>query len=226
MRILIVEDEERVASFIAKGLQDAGYQTEVASSGREALERVRGPAEYNLVLLDVGLPDVDGFSVLTSIRESDQRIPVMMLTASSDVPSRVKGLDLGADDYLPKPFDFDELLARVRAHLRGRRQETSTLLEAGDLTLDLKTRQAARAGKRVNLTSREFALLEFFLRHPGQVLTRAQLLDGVWGFGFDPGSNVVDVYVGYLRAKLDRPGEPSTVETVRGGGYRLRAHPS
>jgi DNA-binding response OmpR family regulator len=222
MRILIVEDEARVASFIAKGLEGAGYQTEVTSRGREAVERVRGSGDYDLILLDVGLPDMDGFSVLTEIRGADQRTPVMMLTASCDVPSRVKGLDLGADDYLPKPFDFEELLARVRAHLRGQRQEVSFVLTSGDLTLDLKTREATRAGKRVNLTSREFTLLEFFLRHPGQVLSRAQLLDGVWGYDFDPGSNVVDVYVGYLRAKLDQPGEVSALETVRGGGYRLR----
>lgn len=225
MRILIVEDEERVASFIAKGLEGAGYRTEVAITGAEAVGWALAEPGFDLILLDVGLPDKDGFSVLADIRALDQQTPVMMLTALGDVPSRVRGLDLGADDYLPKPFDFDELLARVRAHLRSSPQATSFVLQSGDLALDLKTRRASRAGAEVGLTSREFALLEFFLRHESQVLTRAQILNAVWGYDFDPGSNVVDVYVGYLRAKLDRAGEASVIETVRGGGYRLRRPP-
>jgi DNA-binding response OmpR family regulator len=223
VRILLVEDEPRVASFIAKGLEGAGYVVDVAVDGGRALDLARG-GEYHLVLLDVGLPDMDGFRVLEALRAHDQSTPVVMLTARSDVPSRVRGLDLGADDYLPKPFDFDELLARIRAHMRHVQQSVSFLLEAGDLSLDLKTRQASRAGVRVDLTSREFALLEYLLRHGGQVLSRSQILNGVWGYTFDPGSNVVDVYVGYLRGKLDRAGEPSVIETVRGGGYRLRRH--
>ncbi|GAB4253896.1 MAG: response regulator transcription factor [Thermoleophilia bacterium] len=222
MRVLVVEDEARVASFIASGLEGAGYATEVVASGREAVDRILAEPGFDLVLLDVGLPDKDGFAVLADVRTVDRTTPIIMLTARGDVPSRVKGLDLGADDYLPKPFDFEELLARMRAALRQARQPASFALEAGDLSLDLKTRQATRAGSRVDLTSREFALLEFFLRHPGQVLSRSQILNGVWGYDFDPGSNVVDVYVGYLRAKLDREGEPSVIETVRGGGYRLR----
>lgn len=224
MRILVVEDEQRVASFIAKGLEGAGYRTEVVYRGAEAVDRALAEGEaFSLILLDAGLPDKDGFAVLEEIRAADQDTPILMLTARADVPSRVRGLDLGADDYLPKPFDFDELLARVRAHLRHKRQPTSFVLEAGDVRLDLKARRVSRGERCVDLTSREFTLLEFFLRHPGQVLSRSQLLNGVWGYDFDPGSNVVDVYVGYLRAKLDDPDAPSVIETVRGGGYRLHA---
>lgn len=222
MRILVVEDEPRVASFIARGLEGAGYATEVVSTGSQAVERILGGEPVDVVLLDVGLPDRDGFSVLADVRTVDRSTPIIMLTAQGDVPSRVKGLDLGADDYLSKPFDFDELLARIRAQLRETRQPASYLLEVGDLSLDLKTRQAMRGSVRVELTTREFSLLEFLMRHPGQVVTRSQILNSVWGYDFDPGSNIVDVYVGYLRHKIDREGEESVVETVRGGGYRLR----
>jgi two-component system, OmpR family, copper resistance phosphate regulon response regulator CusR len=221
MRVLVVEDEERVASFIAKGLEGAGYATEVASSGAEALDSFRERGA-DLVLLDVGLPDIDGFSVLKELRKVDQETPVIMLTARGDVASRVQGLDLGADDYLPKPFDFDELVARIRAQLRHSGQPQASVLQAGDLQLDLKTRRAQRGERGTDLTSREFAFLEFLLRHEGQVLSRSQILGSVWGYGFDPQSNVVDVYVGYLRGKLDRSGETTIIETVRGGGYRLR----
>jgi DNA-binding response OmpR family regulator len=221
VRVLVVEDEERVASFIAKGLEGAGYVTEVAASGASALEAMRERGA-DLVLLDVGLHDIDGFAVLAEMRRSDQSTPVIMLTARADVPSRVRGLDLGADDYLPKPFDFDELVARIRAQLRHNRQPQASTLSSGDLHLDLKTRKAQRGSHSADLTSREFALLEFLMRHDGQVLSRSQILGSVWGYGFDPQSNVVDVYVGYLRGKLDRPGEETIIETVRGGGYRLR----
>ena len=166
---------------------------------------------------------MDGFQVLAEVRKTDQVTPIIMLTARGDVPSRVKGLDLGADDYLPKPFDFDELVARIRAQLRHDRQEHGSVLQAGDLTLDLKARRALRGDRAFDLTSREFALLEFFLRHQGQVLTRSQLLSGVWGYDFDPQTNVVDVYVGYLRGKIDEPHGESMIETVRGGGYRFRS---
>lgn len=222
MRVLLVEDEERVASFIAKGLEGAGYITDVAGSGREALDRVRAGGAPDIILLDVGLPDRDGFEVLAELRKTDQMTPIIMLTARGDVPSRVRGLDLGADDYLPKPFDFDELVARVRAQLRHARQPQASVLEVGDLHLDLKTRQALRGERARDLTSREFTLLEFLMRHEGQVLSRSQILGSVWGYNFDPQSNIVDVYVGYLRGKLDRPGEETIIETVRGGGYRLR----
>jgi DNA-binding response OmpR family regulator len=223
VRLLLVEDESRVASFIAQGLADVGYVTDVVGKGIEAVDRVRQGQRYDLILLDVGLPDIDGFLVLAEIRKTDRATPIIMLTARGDVPSRVKGLDLGADDYLPKPFDFDELVARIRAQLRHDRQQQGSELRAGDLKLDLKTRQALVGDRVIDLTSREFALLEFFLRHPGQVLTRSQLLNGVWGYDFDPRTNVVDVYVGYLRGKLDEPHAESLIETVRGGGYRFRA---
>ena len=222
MRILVVEDEPRVASFISGGLEGAGYATEVVRTGSEAVERILGGEPLDLVLLDVGLPDRDGFSVLADVRTVDRRTPIIMLTAQGDVPSRVKGLDLGADDYLPKPFDFDELLARIRAQLRQTPQPASYLLGVGDLSLDLKTRRVMRGSLVVELTTREFSLLEFLMRHPGQVVTRAQILNSVWGYDFDPGSNVVDVYVGYLRHKIDRDEEESVIETVRGGGYRLQ----
>jgi len=221
MRVLVVEDEERVASFIAKGLEGAGYVTEVARDGRAALDLIRERGA-DLILLDVGLPDIDGFAVLSELRRTDQETPVIMLTARGDVPSRVRGLDLGADDYLAKPFDFDELVARIRAQLRHGSQSQAAVLQAGDLNLDLKTRRAERGEKSADLTSREFALLEFLMRHQGQVLSRSQILGSVWGYSFDPQSNVVDVYVGYLRSKLDRPGEPTIIETIRGGGYRLK----
>ena len=221
MRVIVVEDEERVASFIAKGLEGAGYVTEVVGTGQAALDLVRERGA-DLILLDVGLPDIDGFAVLSALRKSDPGTPVIMLTARGDVPSRVRGLDLGADDYLAKPFDFDELIARIRAQLRHSRQPEGSALQAGDLRLDLKTRRAERGGRATDLTSREFSLLEFLMRHEGQVLSRSQILGSVWGYSFDPQSNVVDVYVGYLRGKLDRPGEGTIVETVRGGGYRLR----
>lgn len=217
-----MEDEERVASFVAKGLEGAGYLTEVARSGKEALSHVRDSGPVDLILLDVGLPDMDGFEVLAELRKTDQETPIIMLTARGDVPSRVRGLDLGADDYLPKPFDFDELIARIRAQLRHTHQPMASVLEAGDLRLDLKTRRVTRAGRSADLTSREFALLEFLLRHEGQVLSRSQILGSVWGYHFDPQSNIVDVYVGYLRGKLDRPGTATIIETIRGGGYRLR----
>lgn len=219
-RVLVVEDQPRVASFIKQGLEAAGYVTEVAGEGRAAIDLASG-GDFDLMLLDIGLPDIDGFQVLADVRTVNVDIKVIVLTARGEVASRVRGLDLGADDYLPKPFDFDELLARVRAQLRSRRQPAASILSAGDIELDLKTRRVLRGENAVDLTSREFALLEFLLRHAGQVVSRAQLLNGVWGYDYDPRSNVVDVYVGYLRAKLDRPGEPSVIETVRGGGYRL-----
>jgi DNA-binding response OmpR family regulator len=223
MRVLLAEDESKVASFISQGLSEAGYVTEVVGTAEEALERILEAEPPDLLLLDVGLPGKDGFEVLREIRARNQALPIIMLTARADVASRVKGLDLGADDYLPKPFDFDELLARVRAQLRHARQPASAELQAGDLTLDLKSRRVSRGGRGIDLTSREFSLLEFLLRHEGQVLSRAQMLNAVWGYDFDPQSNVVDVYVGYLRSKLDLPDDESAIETVRGGGYRLRS---
>lgn len=217
-RILIVEDEERIATFVDKGLRAAGHATERASRGDEALELLRS-IDVDLVLLDVGLPGMDGFEVLRALRGSGSRVPVIMLTAHSSLEDTVQGLDGGADDYIPKPFRFDELLARVRVRLRDapRTAADPSELRHGSLSLDVRSRRAAVDGVAVELSAREFALAEEFLRHPDQVLSREQLLSRVWGYDFDPGSNVVDVYVRYLRAKLGA----QRIETVRGMGYRL-----
>jgi DNA-binding response OmpR family regulator len=215
VRLLVVEDEARIAAFLVKGLTAHGYAVDHARTAAEALSLTED-IEFALIVLDLRLPDADGLDVLRTLRSRGSDVPVVVLTARGDVGDRVEGLELGADDYLTKPFVFDELLARVRARLRGRREDQSTLV-VGGVRLDLRTRRALVDDREVDLTTREFALLETFLRHPGQVLSREQLLSQVWGMSFDPGSNLVDVYVGYLRRKL---GEGS-VETIRGAGYRL-----
>lgn len=221
-QILIVDDENRIALFIAKGLKAAGYATVTVGTGAEAIDHAC-TNRYDLMVLDLGLPDMDGFSVLQEIRGSGVTMPVIILTARDSVHDTVAGLEQGADDYMAKPFRFEELLARVRLRLRSEPAATTALpvLTAGGITLDLRTRRATIAGRSVELSAREFALAETFLRHPDQVLSREQLLDMVWGLDFDPGSNVVDVYVRYLRRKL---GE-AYIETVRGMGYRLITHP-
>ena len=217
--ILIIEDETRIAAFIAKGLKSAGFTSHATASGVEgAALAVHGG--FDLVVLDVGLPDIDGFEVLERIRGQGVAVPVILLTARSSVADRVAGLEGGADDYMPKPFSFEELLARIRLRLRtdtGQSAVDPTQLSHNGLTLDLRTRRATVGAKSVDLSAREFALAETFLRNPGQVLSREQLLSNVWGFDFDPGSNVVDVYVRYLRGKLGK----ERFETVRGMGYRL-----
>ncbi|CAL8973896.1 Transcriptional activator protein CopR [Tessaracoccus sp. O5.2] len=217
--ILIIEDETRIAAFIAKGLKSAGFTSHATASGVEgATLAVHGG--FDLVVLDVGLPDIDGFEVLERIRGQGVAVPVILLTARSSVADRVAGLEGGADDYMPKPFSFEELLARIRLRLRtdtGQSAGDPTQLSHNGLTLDLRTRRATVGAKSVDLSAREFALAETFLRNPGQVLSREQLLSNVWGFDFDPGSNVVDVYVRYLRGKLGK----ERFETVRGMGYRL-----
>jgi DNA-binding response OmpR family regulator len=218
-QILIVEDEPRIAAFIAKGLKAAGFTTLVEASGLAAVQLALA-GEIDLVILDIGLPDIDGFEVLSRLRGQGVTIPVIMLTARSSVADTVAGLQSGADDYMPKPFSFDELLARIHLRLRsdaGSSDSSAMVLSHGDLSLDLRTRRASAAGRSVDLTAREFTLAEMFLRNPGHVLSREQLLSGAWDYDFDPGSNVVDVYVRYLRRKLGA----EFFETVRGMGYRL-----
>ncbi len=216
-RILIAEDEARIASFIEKGLLREGFTTETASDG-ESAALLAESGRFDLVILDIGLPELDGFSVLRRLRARGVSLPIVILTARDEVSDIVAGLEGGADDYVRKPFAFDELLARIRLRLREPGSAEDDVLRAGGVELDLRRRRAVVEGRAVDLTAREFALAEMFVRHPEQVLTREQLLSRVWGFDFDPGSNVVDVYVRYLRRKL---GE-GRIETVRGVGYRLR----
>jgi two-component system, OmpR family, copper resistance phosphate regulon response regulator CusR len=215
-RILIAEDERRISSFLERGLTANGFTIEIAERGDEALE-LASSDRFDLVILDLGLPAMDGFDVLRELRRVNERVPVVILTARENVRDTVAGLEGGADDYITKPFRFQELLARVRLRLRGERRAESTTLRVGDLKLDLRTKQIVVAGSDVDLSAREFAMAEAFFRHPGQVLSREQLLDLVWGYAFDPGSNVVDVYVGYLRKKLGK----HRITSVRGMGYRL-----
>lgn len=218
-RILIAEDEERIASFLERGLRSNGFVTTTVGDGESAYaEAISG--NHDLLLLDIGLPRVDGFTVLRRIREARASLPVVILTARDSVRDTVAGLEGGADDYIAKPFAFDELLARVRLRLRTDTgaPADANILVAGDLNLDLRTRRAFVGGTTVDLTAREFLLAEVFCRHPDQVLSREQLLSQVWGFDFDPGSNVVDVYIRYLRRKLGA----DRIQTVRGMGYRLR----
>jgi two-component system, OmpR family, response regulator len=217
-RLLIAEDEPRIASFLEKGLRAAGYVTTVIDNGVDVVAYARDD-DFDLLILDLGLPGQDGLAALGQVRSRGQRLPVIVLTARDGISDRVTGLDLGADDYVTKPFSFEELLARVRARLRDRGAPTATVLEAGSVRLDLVARRATVAGREAELTAREFLLAETFLRHPGQVLSREQILDRVWGLGHDPGSNIVDVYIGYLRRKLGA----DVIQTVRGMGYRLRS---
>ncbi len=214
--ILIAEDEPRIAAFVAKGLAAKGFPTVVVDNGVAAAALARD-AEFSLMVLDLGLPGKNGMAVLAEIRQRGERMPVVILTARDEIDSTIAGFETGADDYMTKPFRFEELLARVRARLRVDRMEEPTLLRVGDVVLDLRTRRVTSRGQTIELTAREFALAETFLRHPDQVLSRQQLLSAVWGYDFDPGSNVVDVYVRYLRRKLG----PSVIETVRNMGYRL-----
>jgi DNA-binding response OmpR family regulator len=215
-RILIAEDEPGIVSFLRKGLEAAGHTTLVVEDGISAAHAARD-RDFDLMILDLGLPAMDGNEVLAEIRARGERMPVIILTARSGVADTVAGLEGGADDYMTKPFSFEELLARVKVRLRDPGSPEASELRAGIVALELKTRKARVGEKEVELSAREFILAETFLRHPGQVLSREQLLSNVWGYDFDPGSNVVDVYVGYLRRKLGK----DLIETVRGMGYRL-----
>ncbi|MEU8226299.1 response regulator transcription factor [Kribbella sp. NPDC048915] len=215
-RILIAEDEERIASFVERGLRSNGFVTTVVGDGETAYQE-GASGNYDLLVLDIGLPRVDGFTVLRRLREARVSMPVVILTARDSVRDTVAGLEGGADDYIAKPFAFEELLARIRLRLRSEGTPDANILQVGDLSLDLRTRRAFVDGASIDLTAREFLLAEVFCRHPDQVLSREQLLSQVWGFDFDPGSNVVDVYIRYLRRKLGA----ERIQTVRGMGYRL-----
>ena len=222
MNVLIVEDDRRISSFLVKGLKAEGYSTSVAYDGDAAREIAElAGADFDLVLLDLGLPGTSGRVVLEVLRARLPALPVIILTARDGLDSKVWGLDAGAADYITKPFAFEELLARIRAALRARDQAVSHQLVVGDLRLDLLTKVAWRAGRRIDLSVREWSLLEFFMRHPEQVLSRAQILNHVWEMDFEAGSNVVDVYVGYLRRKLNGTGQRPLLQALRGAGYRL-----
>jgi DNA-binding response OmpR family regulator len=216
VNVLVVQDEPRVAAFIKRGLEAEGFAVRTASDGADGL-KLTTSFDFDLVVLDLVLPTMSGEDVLTRLREGGSRVPVIVLTAKDAVADRVANLEAGADDYLTKPFSFSELLARIRARLRGADQTVAAEISHGAVTLDLNARHVRIEGRTVELTSREFALLETLMRHPGQVMSQPQLLDQVWGYDHEPGSNVVEVYVGYLRKKL----RPDVVETVRGAGYRF-----
>lgn len=215
-RILIAEDEARIASFLEKGLRSNGFTTTIVHDGEDAMHHAL-LGGFDLLILDLGLPEKDGFEILRELRRQQVRMPILIVTARDAVTDRVAGLDGGADDYITKPFSFEELLARVRVQLRGERAPEETVLHVGDTTLDLRTRRIQVGNKSFDLTAREFALAEMFFRHPGHVLSREHLLSRVWGYDYEPVSNVVDVYVGYLRKKLGR----ERIAGVRGMGYRL-----
>ena len=217
-RILVAEDEPRLSEFLEKGLRSSGFATTVVADGTAATLLAR-QHDFDLMILDLRLPGKDGLTVLRELRGAGSRIPVIILTALDDVTDKVAGLEGGADDYMTKPFRFEELLARIRTRLRDSGTSQPQMLRAGEVTLDLRTRWASVGGHPVGLSTREFALLETFLTYPNQVLSREQLLSQVWGYDFQPGSNVVDVYVGYLRKKLGA----ELIETVHGVGYRFRA---
>lgn len=222
MRILVVEDERKVAGFIRKGLEEEGYAVDVAGDGDTGLAMAL-EGIHDLILLDVHLPGRNGFSVLRELREKKVGTPVLLLTVRATIEDKVLGLDSGADDYLTKPFAFQELLARVRALLRRREGNREATLQVADLTLDPGRRVAYRGSERIDLTTKEFALLDYFMRHPGRVLTRTMIAEHVWDYDFDSMTNVIDVYVNYLRKKIDKGRERKLIHTVRGTGYVMKA---
>jgi two-component system, OmpR family, response regulator len=221
VRVLVVEDDVKMAAAIRRGLRFEGIVVDLAEGGDEAI-RLAGATEYDAILLDVMLPDLDGFETCRRLRSQGVWVPILMLTARDAVEDRVRGLDTGADDYLTKPFSLAEVLARLRALARRGPIERPTVLEVGDLRLDPATHEVWRSDHEIQLSAREFALLETFMRRPGQVLTQLQLLEAAWDLGYEQRSNVVEVYVRYLREKIDRPFGVKSIETVRGAGYRLR----
>jgi heavy metal response regulator len=221
MRLLVVEDEKKVASFIKKGLEEEGYAVDLAADGETGL-MMGLDGVHNLIILDVNLPRMDGLSVLQELRKKKVTTPVLLLTVKATIEDKVLGLDSGADDYLTKPFAFQELLARVRALLRRRAEADSPLLQVADLALDPATRFVSRGDEKIELTAKEFALLAYFMRNPGRVLTRTMIAEHVWDYDFDPMTNVIDVYVNYLRKKIDAGREAKLIHTVRGVGYVMK----
>ena len=221
MRVLVVEDEVKMAGLLKLGLEEEGYAVDLAGNGSDAVW-LGTENTYDAIVLDLMLPDQDGFEVCRQLRAVGRWAPVLMLTARDAIPDRVAGLDAGADDYLTKPFSFTELFARLRALMRRGARERPAVLRAGDLAVDPASKRVTRAGSPVDLTAKEFALLEYFMRHPGEVLNRSRLIEHVWDFAYEGDSNVVDVYVRYLREKIDRPFGRDSIETIRGTGYRLR----
>jgi len=225
MRVLVVEDEVKMAGLLKRGLEEEGYAVDVFRTGSDALwAGAENP--YDAIVLDAMLPDLGGFEVCRRLRDGGNWAPVLMLTARTAVADRVAGLDAGADDYMTKPFSFSELFARLRALIRRGIGERPAIVRSGDLALDPASRSVTRGDVRIELTAKELALLEYFMRRPGEVLTRSRIIEHVWDFAYDGDSNVVDVYVRYLREKIDRPFHLDTIETVRGSGYRLRDEPT
>ncbi len=221
MRILVVEDEKKVAGFIKKGLEEEGYAVDVAHDGEEGLYMALDQV-HDLIILDIQLPKMDGVQVLSTFRKKKGTTPVLLLTVRANIEDKVLGLDSGADDYLTKPFAFQELVARIRALLRRRSESGPAVLKVSDLTLDPARRQVMRGGQRIELSPKEFALLDYFMRNPGRVLTRTMITEHVWDYDFDTDTNVIDVYVNYLRKKIDSAGDPKLIHTVRGVGYVLK----
>ena len=221
MRILVVEDEKRLASFIKKGFEEQSYAVDVAGDGIEA-EFLANTNDYDLILLDILLPKQDGWQTCENLRNDGIDIPIIMLTALGEVSSRIRGLDNGADDYITKPFEFEELLARVRAHLRRTHNSLTLIMEVSDLKLDTRTRKVERGGEEVQLTNKEFALLEYLIINKNKIVTRTMITEHVWDIHFDAGSNVIDVIVNYLRKKIEIPGQPKLIHTIRGAGYMLK----
>ena len=222
MKLLVIEDEAKIASLLKKGLQEQGFEVDISGDGEDGLERAT-KTPYDAIVIDIMLPKRDGLSVLKTLRTRKVTAPVMIITARGDVNERVEGLNLGADDYMAKPFSMDEVVARIRALVRRVTGETITLYKVGDLVMNLVTREILRGSRRINLTVREFRLLEHLMRLPGQVVTRTQLIERVWEYHFDPGTNLVDVYIQRLRRKIDDDEEVRLIHTVRGVGYCVRA---